>query len=329
MPYKETILTYNESKEVRIDKFLADANIEGIYSRSQIEKLIANAKVTVNDKIIKKNYKLELNDRVRIEVEEAQSSELEAENIPLDIVYEDDYLAVINKPVGLVVHPGNGNHNGTLANALAYHFGDKLSSTGGSQRPGIVHRLDKGTSGLILIAKDNETHAKLSEMFKNREIDKIYRTIAVGKLKQASGVIDTLYARSKKNPIKYTVAQEGKRAVTHYDTLKEFHYFSYLEIKLETGRTHQIRVHLAHYNCPVMGDRLYSSLDEVASRIPFNYKKKLRHLYDKILSTQALHAYKLEFIHPMTNKPVSVTSEMPIYFKDTLNWLEKNFSMDE
>jgi 23S rRNA pseudouridine1911/1915/1917 synthase len=314
---------------VRIDKFLSTFESEHIYSRSQIEKLISNNKVKVNGKVVKKNYKLEANDKIEIEFEAKQVNEIIPENIPIDIVYQDDYLAVVNKPIGLVVHPGNGNPDGTLANALAYHFGSNLSQTGGNLRPGIVHRLDKGTSGLIIIAKTDDAHVKLSEMFKNREIDKTYRAILVGHMKEEQGTIETLYARSRRNAIKYTVAQEGKVAVTHYNTLKKFHYFSYVDVKLETGRTHQIRVHFSHYNCPVLGDRLYSGLEEVASRIPYNYKKRLKNLFDRTLSTQALHAYKLEFIHPITNENICVESTLPDYFLKTLDWLDANFAMEE
>jgi 23S rRNA pseudouridine1911/1915/1917 synthase len=279
--------------------------------------------------VVKKSYQLLLNDLIDIEFEEDNSTEAIPENIPLNIVYEDDDLAVINKPEGLVVHPGHGNLTGTLVNGLIYHYGDQLSNEGGASRVGIVHRIDKGTSGLLIIAKNNLVHARLSEMFRNRTIKKTYKAILVGYPKERSGTVETLLQRSKSNPLKIVVSDAGKNAITHYEVEKYYHYFSLVNIQLETGRTHQIRVQFANMNNPVLGDRLYSGLEEVATRIPSNYKKRLSNLYNNVLINQALHAYQLEFVHPITNKLISIKSDLPDYFRKTLAWIESNFSIDD
>ena len=314
---------------MRIDKYLASLNCDELYSRSLIEKLIIGNNIKVNGMVVKKSYQLLLNDLIDIEFQEDTSTEALPENIPLNIVYEDDDLAIINKPEGLVVHPGHGNLSGTLVNGLIYHFGEQLSNDRGPSRVGIVHRIDKGTSGLLIIAKNNLVHAKLSEMFRNRAVKKTYKAILVGYPKADSGTIQTLLQRSKSNPLKVIVSENGKNAITHYKVEKYFHYFTLVDIELETGRTHQIRVHFSHFNNPVLGDRLYSGLEEVATRIPANYKKRLSNLYNNVLTNQALHAHQLEFIHPITNKLISVKSDLPDYFRKTLAWLESNFSIDQ
>ncbi len=322
-------LTFKGKDSMRLDKYLASLNCDELYSRSLIEKIINGNNVKVNGMFVKKSYKLMTNDLIDIQFQEDNSTEALPENIPLNIVYEDDDIAIINKPEGLVVHPGHGNLTGTLVNGLIYHFGNQLSNDRGPSRVGIVHRIDKGTSGLLIIAKNNLVHAKLSEMFRNKEIKKIYKAILVGHPKSQSGTIQTFLKRSKANPLKIVVSDNGKNAITHYQVEKYFHCFSLVNIELETGRTHQIRVHFSNFNNPVLGDRLYSNLEEVASRIPSNYKKRLTNLYDNILINQALHAYKLEFIHPITNKFISVKSDLPDYFRKTLAWLDLNFSIDE
>jgi len=322
-------LTYKGQESMRIDKYLASLNCDELYSRSLIEKIIIHNNVKVNGMVVKKSYQLLLNDLIDIEFQEDTSTEAQAEDIPLTIAYEDDDLAIINKPEGLVVHPGHGNLTGTLVNGLIYHYGEQLSNERGASRVGIVHRIDKGTSGLLIIAKNNLTHAKLAEMFRNKQIKKIYKAILVGYPKADSGTIQTFLQRSKSNPLKIAVSDFGKNAITHYQVEKYFHYFSLVNIELETGRTHQIRVHFSHFNNPVLGDRLYSSPEEVATRIPSNYKKRLFNLYDNILTNQALHAHKLEFTHPITNKFISVESDLPDYFRKTIAWLESNFSIDD
>lgn len=314
---------------MRLDKYLASLNCDELYSRSLIEKIIKGNNVKVNGMDVKKSYQLLLNDLIDIEFEEDNSSIAMPENIPLNIVYEDDDLAIINKPEGLVVHPGHGNLTGTLVNGLIYHFGDQLSTERGASRVGIVHRIDKGTSGLLIIAKNNLAHVRLSEMFRNREIKKIYKAILVGHPKEESGTIENYLTRSKSNPLKVIVNASGKKAISHYQVEKYYHYFSLVDVELETGRTHQIRVHFSHLNNPVLGDRLYSSVAEVATRIPANFKKRLFNLYDNVLINQALHAHQLEFIHPITNELISVKSELPDYFRKTIAWLESNFSIDD
>lgn len=321
--------TYKGIESMRIDKYLASLNCDELYSRSLIEKLIISNSVKVNGMVVKKSYQLLLNDLIDVEFEEDNTTDALPENIPLNIVYEDDDLAIINKPEGLVVHPGHGNLTGTLVNGLIYHFGDQLSTERGASRVGIVHRIDKGTSGLLIIAKNNLVHVKLSEMFRNRTIKKIYKAILVGHPKEDSGTIESMLKRSKSNPLKITVSDFGRNAITHYQVEKYYHYFSLVDVVLETGRTHQIRVHFANQNNPVLGDRLYSCSNEVATRIPANYKKRLINLYDNVLINQALHAHQLEFIHPITNKMISVKSELPDYFTRTLEWLETNFSIDD
>lgn len=314
---------------MRIDKYLASLNCDELYSRSLIEKIINGNNVKVNGMPVKKSYQLMTNDLIDIQFQEDTSTEAIAENIPLNIVYEDDDLAIINKPEGLVVHPGHGNLTGTLVNGLIYHFGDQLSNDRGASRVGIVHRIDKGTSGLLIIAKNNLVHARLSEMFRNKEIKKTYKAIVVGHPKEDSATIQSFLKRSKANPLKIIVSDDGKNAITHYQVEKYYHYFSVLNIVLETGRTHQIRVHFSHLNNPVLGDRLYSNVEEVAARIPSNYKKRLTNLYDNVLINQALHAYKLEFIHPITKKLICVKSDLPEYFRKTIAWLDLNFSIED
>ncbi len=322
-------LTYKGQESMRIDKYLASLNCDELYSRSLIEKLIIGNHIKVNGMIVKKSYPLLNNDLIDIELQEDSSFEALPENIPLNIVYEDDDIAIINKPEGLVVHPGHGNLTGTLVNGLIYHFGEQLSNDRGASRVGIVHRIDKGTSGLLIIAKNNLVHAKLSEMFRSKQIKKTYKAILVGHPKEEASTIQSFLQRSKSNPLKIVVNDSGKNAITHYQIQKYYHYFSIADIVLETGRTHQIRVHFANLNNPVLGDRLYSSLNEVATRIPSNFKKRLTNLYDNVLINQALHAHQLEFIHPITNKLISVKSDLPDYFRKTIAWLEANFSIDD
>lgn len=322
-------LTYKGQESMRVDKYLASVNCDELYSRSLVEKIIRKNNVKVNGKVVKKNYLLMLNDLIEIEYQEDKLEDAGPENIPLNIVYEDDDLAVVNKPEGLVVHPGHGNLTGTLVNGLINHFGENLSNERGASRRGIVHRIDKETSGLLIIAKNNLVHTRLEEMFRNREIKKIYKAILVGHPREESGTIQTFLQRNKKNPLKITVSESGRDAITHYEVEKYFQHFSLVNIELETGRTHQIRVHFSHYNNPVLGDRLYSSANEVGTRIPPNYKKRLMSLYENVLIGQVLHAYKLEFIHPITKKLIAVKSDLPDYFRKSLAWLETNFSFDD
>ncbi len=326
---RETTIAFEGSNNPRIDKYLATLKHDELYSRSQIEKLIKDGSVTVNGSLVKKNYKLEQNDSIHIVFPIPEPTEVIPQDIPLNIIYEDDYLAVINKPIGLVVHPGTGNRENTLVHGLVHHFKENLSNGSDKLRPGIVHRLDKDTSGVLIVAKEDRTHSLLQTMFMNKEIKKTYRAICVGTPKQSSGTIETFLERDPGNPIKIRTAESGKWSVTHYEILKYFHYFTYLDIDLETGRTHQIRVHLSSLNLPILGDRLYNSAEVTSTRIQPNYRKKLKNLLEKHLPVQALHAYKIAFKHPITGDDMEFKAPLPKHFEYALKWLEENFALDE
>ncbi len=329
MTRKELIIRVTESSDSRLDKYIATQGIDELYSRSLIEKLIAEGDVQVNGSIVKKNFKLSEADEIKILLPVPEPTEIVPQDIPIEIIYEDDYLAVINKPAGLVVHPGSGNKDNTLVNGLVYHFQNSLSEGSERFRPGIVHRLDKDTSGVLIVAKEDRTHSLLQTMFMNKEIKKTYRAVCVGTPKEEGATIEGYIERDPVNPIKMRVSNSGKWCVTHYEILKYYHYFTYLDIDLETGRTHQIRVHLSSINLPILGDRLYNSADTTATRIPSNYRRKLKMLLDKHLPVQALHAYKIAFKHPITEQDMEFTAPLPEYFEYALNWLEENFAITE
>ena len=287
---------------IRLDNFVLEKLNDR--TRSYIKNLIDNDKVLVNGKVVKAGYKVKENDVVTVEIEDAVSTDIVPEDIPLDIVYEDEDLAVINKKQGMVVHPARGCYSGTLVNAIMHHM-NKLSSINGEIRPGIVHRLDKDTSGLIVIAKNDKTHLALQKQIQSKECHRIYRAICLGKFRQEEGVIQNYLARGKTEHQKIFVVREGegRLAITNYKVLKVSGGFSYVEFELKTGRTHQIRVHSAHLGHPVIGDPLYGRKDD-----RFNF-----------LNGQLLHAYKLEFTHPTTNEKMEFTADFPEYFKDFLN----------
>jgi 23S rRNA pseudouridine1911/1915/1917 synthase len=318
-------IEYLENKKLRIDKYIVSLELEELYSRSFINKLLQEEAILVNEKPVKKNYKLSQSDIITIEVPKKDELEIKPENIPLDIVWEDDDIAIVNKPVGLIVHPGAGVQDGTLVNALMYHFNKKLSAQHDPQRPGIVHRLDKDTSGLLIVAKNDRVHSLLSRMFQERIIKKTYLAITVGVPSIAEDTIKTLIGRSKKDRIKMTVTTDGREAVTHYKIIKYFDFFSLVEVELETGRTHQIRVHFSHINCPILGDNTYSTLKRTLSIIPFHYQKKVKYLLANHLKRQALHAYRLEFEHPITKEIVKAEAPIPEDIQYSINWLEKYF----
>ena len=286
----------------RLDNFLLEKLEDR--TRSYIKTLIDNDKVLVNDKVVKAGYKVKVGDIIAVEVEEVKSTDILAEDIPLDIVYEDEDLAVINKKQGMVVHPARGCYSGTLVNAIMYHM-NKLSSINGEVRPGIVHRLDKDTSGLIVIAKNDKTHLELQKQIQTKECHRIYRAIVHGKFREDEGVIENYLARGKTEHQKIFVVREGegRLAITKYKTLKTHQGFSYMEFELKTGRTHQIRVHCSHFGHPIVGDPVYGRKDE-----RFDY-----------LNGQLLHAYKLEFTHPTTKEKMEFVAEIPDYFKDFLD----------
>ncbi len=318
-------IEFNETEKFRVDKFLAMQESEDLISRSFINKLISDGNVTVNSKPVKKSYILSAGEIIEIELPEKIARKIEGQDLNLEVVYEDQYLAVINKPAGMTVHPAPGNFDNTLVNGIVHLFGNNVSSGSESNRPGIVHRLDKGTTGLVIVAKDDLTHVKLSKMFQNREIDKFYKAICSGRPQEDSGTIETLIERSKTDRKKMAVSDTGKLAITHYEVEEFFDFFSLMKVKLETGRTHQIRVHFSNMNLPILGDETYSNLKRALNMIPYHMQKKAKQLLNKRLTRQALHAYCLEFIHPRTNAAIKVEIPLPEDMQYTLDWLRKNF----
>lgn len=318
-------ITYcNESQE-RIDKYLVSLKITELYSRSFIDKLIEDKAILVNNEYVKKNYKLSLSDIITINIPKIDNLKIKPQDIPIEIIWEDNDIAVVNKPAGIIVHPGAGVQDGTLVNALMHHFNSNLSTKHDPKRPGIVHRLDKDTSGLLIVAKNDRVHSLLSSMFQDRKIEKTYLAITVGVPSKVENTIITNIGRSKRDRVKMTVTKDGKEAITHYKIIKYFDFFSIVKIRLETGRTHQIRVHFSHLNCPILGDEAYSTLKRTLSVVPFHYQKKVKYLLANHLKRQALHAYKLEFKHPFTKEMIKVEAPIPIDIQYTLNWLEKYF----
>ena len=283
-----------DDNNIRIDKYLSDEMQD--VSRSRIQKLIESGLVTVNGRSIKANYKVAAEDMINVTLPELEVPQIEPEDIPLDIVYEDSDIIVVNKPKGMVVHPAAGHYSGTLVNALLYHIKD-LSTINGVIRPGIVHRLDKDTSGVIVVAKNDEAHGKLSEMFKEKTLEKIYVCIAKGIFKEKSGRIKTLIGRDSRDRKKMAVVNEnGKIAISNYEVIDEGKNHSLVKVRIETGRTHQIRVHMKHLNHPIMGDTTYGNGNDGADR-------------------QMLHAYRLKFIHPTKNTEMTVIAPLPEDFK--------------
>lgn len=286
---------------VRIDKFLSES-IEDI-SRSQIASLIENKDITVNSKSVTKSYKLISGDEVIANIPEAVELEAVPENIPLDIVFEDDDVIVVNKPKGMVVHPAAGNFTGTLVNALLYHCQGNLSGINGVLRPGIVHRIDKNTSGLLVVAKSDRAHKSLSEQIKEHSMTREYRAVIYGHLEDVKGSVDAPIGRSAADRKKMCVTDKNsKNAVTHYSVIEDFKGFSYISCVLETGRTHQIRVHMSYIGHPLAGDDVYGPKKIISE-----------------LSGQCLHAIKLGFIHPVSGEYLEFTSDLPEYFENFLH----------
>lgn len=295
----------SENQGERIDKFLS-SKLNDI-SRSYIHKLIEDGNITVNQNSVNKKYKLSENDTINVKIPEPQELEVIAENIPLDIVYEDNDLLIANKPKGMVVHPAPGNYSGTLVNALLYHCKNSLSGINGIIRPGIVHRIDKDTSGLLIVAKNDTSHKELAEQIKNHSFTREYEAIVYGNLKEDTGTINANIARHKTDRKKMAVVPFlGRNAVTHYTVLKRYGNFTHIKLKLETGRTHQIRVHMSYIGHPVVGDEVYAN----PKNNPF-----------KFLKGQCLHARTIGFIHPTTKKYLEFTSPLPEYFQKILNKL--------
>ena len=288
----------------RIDKFLSVLLEDA--SRSSIQKLIENEKVLVNGQPINKKYKVSIDDEITMLPGELKPLDAQPENIPLDIVYEDEHLLVVNKPRGMVVHPAPGNYSGTLVNALLYHCKDSLSGINGVLRPGIVHRIDKDTSGLLIVAKNDKAHMGLAVQIKEHSFTREYNAVIVGHLKDDKGTVNAPIGRNPKDRKKMCVTyQNSKNAVTHYSVINDYEGYSHISLKLETGRTHQIRVHMAHLGHPVAGDSVYG-----------NDKKSA------YLNGQCLHAIKIGFIHPITDEYLEFTSDLPDYFNEFLRKLK-------
>ena len=289
----------------RIDKFISDSAEE--ISRSYAAKLCTDGLVTVNGKALGKNYKIKGGEEISADIPEPEELSLVPENIPLDIVYEDDDVIVINKPQGMVVHPAAGNESGTLVNALLYHCGESLSAINGVIRPGIVHRIDKDTSGLLVAAKNNEAHLKLSEQLKERKALRKYNALVNGNIKEDFGTVNKPIGRSPSDRKKMAIVQGGREAVTHYSVLERFGRYTLIECVLETGRTHQIRVHMASLGHSIVGDKVYGVKKE-----RFN------------LNGQLLHARTIGFVHPKTGGMMEFSAPLPDYFEAVLEKL-RNF----
>lgn len=289
----------------RLDSYISKSNLD--LSRSMVQKLIKENRVFVNGKNQKESYKIKVNDNITIQIEEPKSSKLEAQDIPLNIIYEDNDIIVINKPKGMVVHPGNGNPDNTLVNAVLAHCKGSLSGIGGEIRPGIVHRIDKDTSGLIIVAKNDKSHINLSEQIKNHEVTKIYTALVKGNISEDEATIDMPIGRDKKDRKKMSVTRDGKEAVSHIKVVKRYGNYTLIRVKIDTGRTHQIRVHMAKIGHPVVGDEVYSS-----GKNEFGVKG------------QMLHSTILKFKHPISGKGIMLEAPLPQYFEDVLSKLDKS-----
>jgi len=294
-------------------------------SRSNLKKIIELKQVKINSSVVDTaSKKLKENDIIEINLKPRNEIKILPANIKLNIIYEDTDILIVNKPAGMVVHPGAGNHNNTLVNALIYKYKKKLSNMNGSTRPGIVHRIDKETSGLLVVAKNNNAHSNLGKQFSDHSIKRTYQALSWGILRPLSGKIETLIGRSRKNRQLMSVTEiSGKKAVTNYKTVKVFEIkdipkISFIECELETGRTHQIRVHMAYKRCSLLGDQQYGKKNLKFKKINEDFENKL-----KILNRQALHAKSLGFIHPVTKKFMSFESKLPQDFKKILDLLNK------
>lgn len=289
---------------IRLDRFLTD-KIDNL-TRSAIQKMIDDGEVSVNNKVIRKNYKCKPDDEIIITIPDAKPMEAEAENIAIDIVYEDNDLLVVNKPKGMVVHPANGNPDGTLVNALLYHCGDSLSGINGVIRPGIVHRIDKNTSGLLIVAKNDSAHLGLAEQIKNHSFTRAYEAVVYGNVREDKGTVNAPIGRSPRDRKKMAVTlKNSKPAVTHYEVIRRYGDFTHIRCILETGRTHQIRVHMASIGHPVAGDEVYGP------------KKVITELHG-----QCLHAKQIGFVHPGTSEWLEFESDLPEYFTEYLTKLD-------
>lgn len=299
----EKVVVEENTQKKRIDSYIVDKNIN--LSRTAIKRLLDEGKILVNGKKQKPSYKPEVGDIITIEIMKPKVVELKPQDIPIDIIYEDKDIIVVNKPKGMVVHPANGNPDGTLVNAILAKCKDSLSGIGGEIRPGIVHRLDKDTSGLLIIAKNDQAHINMSKQIQDRKVIKKYIALVKGVIGENTATIDMPIARSTKDRKKMAVDPKGKEAITHYKVLQRYDKYTLLEIKIDTGRTHQIRVHMSYIGHPVVGDMQYS-----------NGKNEFG------IEGQMLHSKYLEFDHPITGKRLKLEAPLPEYFEQVLNELE-------
>ena len=292
-------------KGKRIDAYLSEQIPE--LTRSAIQQLIQNGQIKINDCVPKKNYRIVGSETITVEQEEPREVEIIPENIPIDIVYEDQDIIVVNKERGMVVHPAVGNWSGTLVNALMYHCGERLSGINGEIRPGIVHRIDKDTSGLLVVAKNDIAHQSLAAQIAAHTARREYKAIVIGRPREESGTIDKPIARDKKDRKRMAIDPTGRNAITHYTLLESFRGYSYMAFQLETGRTHQIRIHMASIGHPIIGDPLYG------------------HAKDRFhnIEGQCLHAYRLTLRHPTTNEIMSFEAPLPKYFQSILDKLPR------
>ena len=291
-----------EHAGVRLDAFLS---ADGALTRSQAARLIAEGRVRVNGKPAAKSARLSGGETITVDVPQLRETALPPQDIPLDVVYEDDDVIVVNKPTGLVVHPAPGHPDGTLVNALLHHCGDSLSGIGGEKRPGIVHRIDRDTSGLIIAAKNDAAHLALSAQLKDHSLSRTYECLVTGNMKQDSGTVDAPIGRSSADRKKMAVVPTGRRAVTHWEVVARYPGVTHLRCRLETGRTHQIRVHMAYIGHPILGDTVYGAKKPVPG-----------------LTGQCLHATGLRFIHPRTGEPVELHCPLPPEFTAMLQKLQ-------
>ena len=301
------VVPYEQEGE-RVDKVLSELN-ESL-SRSYIQKLISSGLLTVNDDNKKSGYKLKEGDNISLDIPDSIIPDIVPENIPLDIVYEDNDVAIVNKPRGMVVHPSAGHYSNTLVNALLYHLNGRLSGINGVLRPGIVHRIDKDTSGLLIICKNDISHNSIAAQLKEHSCERRYRAIVHGNFDSLEGTVSGNIGRSSSDRKKMAITKDGKEAITHYKVLEQFKGYSYIECKLETGRTHQIRVHMTSINHPLFGDPVYGTVNEPVKT-----------------NGQMLHAKSIGFVSPTTNEFISFDSELPDDFMKVLSYLRTKLSV--
>ena len=300
------IVIITQESADRIDALLAQ-NVPEL-TRSAAQRLLESGAVSVDGRVVKKNHKCSAGERIELILPETQETELRPQDIPLDIVYEDEDVVVVNKPRGMVVHPAPGHPDATLVNALMYHCGDSLSGIGGEKRPGIVHRIDKDTSGLLIAAKNDAAHLHLSAQLADRSLSRVYEAVVRGNFREERGTVNAPIGRHPTDRKKMAVTDKNSRAaVTHWEVIARYRGYTHIRCRLETGRTHQIRVHMAHIGHPLLGDQVYGAPSP-----------------DKGLEGQCLHARELKFIHPRTGEPVHIQTELPPYFLDVLNKLVPN-----